>query len=178
MTARARRWIVAAATLTPLVIPGSALAQESPFTVHLENMVPGVPQSESFTYQLSEDAVFRGETWTEQDGVLQLAALDVVVCAPGGACVDGDDPDDTVLPAGPITVTVTATIDSETPQGSSGTASGELLFAAADGDDDDPELPFTGAWLMEMAAWAAAAISIGTLIVAMTRRDDAEEPLL
>ena len=117
-------------------------------------------------------------SWTEQDGVLQFAALDVVVCAPGGACVDGDDPDDTVLPAGPITVTVTATIDSETPQGSSGTASGELLFAAADGDDDDPELPFTGAWLMEMAAWAAAAISIGALIVAMTRRDDTEEPVL
>lgn len=175
MTARTRRWIVAAAALAALIVPGSALAQESPFTVHFENMVPGVPQSESFTYQLPQDAVFLGETWTEQDGVLQFAALDVIVCAPGGACVDGDDLDDTVLPAGPITVTVTGTIDTETPQGSSGTASGELLFAAADGD---PELPFTGAWLMEMAAWAAAAISIGALIVAMTRREDAEEPLL
>lgn len=181
MTARGRRSIVAAMVVTALAIPTTAIAQEAPFTVSIENLAPGVPESTSFTYGLAQDALFRSLTWTGQTGILESADLGVEVCS-DGACVDGDNPDDTVLPAGPVTITVTATISGEAPQNSSGTASGELVFVAADvataggaDGDVDEELPFTGAWFLEMGALAAALISIGALLATVARRRDTED---
>ncbi len=175
LTARGRRSIIAALVLVAVAMPTAALAQEAPFTVTFENLAPGAPQSTSFTYDLPQDAVLRSVTWTEQVGILEFADLEIVVCDASGVCVTGTTPDDTVLSAGPITITVTASITNEAPQDSSGSASGELSFAAAEVVEEDGNLPYTGAWLAEMAAWAAALVSIGALVVAVARRRDTEE---
>ena len=169
-----RRALAAVVIVGVLAIPAAALAQEAPLSVSIDDLAPGVPQSSFFTYDLAHDAEFRGLTWTQRTGVLDFADLSVEVCAPTGVCVDGDDPDDSVLAAGPVSIRVTATITEAAPQGSSGTAAGALVFAAADTGAAE-ELPRTGAWLLELFAVAAALISLGALLVSATRRDDAEE---
>lgn len=178
VTTRGQRSIIGSIVFAVLSIPAVALAQESPFPVSIENLSPGVPQSTSVIYELPHDAVLRGLTWTGQTGVLEFADLEVDVCDRNSVCSDPDRPGDTVLQSGPVTITVTASISGEAPQDSSGTASGELAFVAADvtdGVEDAGSLPFTGVWLLQMAAWAAAMVSIGALVVVLARRRDSEE---
>lgn len=170
-----RRALVAVMTLAVLAVPTAALAQQAPFSVSIENLAPDVPQSSFFTYDLAHDAEFRGLTWTRRTGVLDVADLVVEVCTPTGTCVSGNNPDPTVLPAGLVSITVTATISEAAPQGSSGTAAGALVFAAAAGGAGADELPRTGAWLFELFAVAAALISIGASLVSATRSDETEE---
>lgn len=174
MTAPIRSSIITTLVLASFAIPNTALAQEAPFTITFEDLVPGVPQSTSFRYELPQNAVVRELTWIEYTGALQSADLDLEVCAANGACADANDPDDTVLPAGPVSIVVTASINSETPQNSTGTASGQLTFAAADVAAEG-ELPFTGARLLEMTVWAAALIALGALVVAVARSRQTEE---
>lgn len=167
-----------------MALPLGASAQvQTSFAVTLEDLVPGVPRSEIGTVELDRDATLRGLTWLNRTGILGEAILEVQVCVPGDWCVDANDPDDSIFPAGTLDVFITATLPASAPVGGSGSATGQLIFFA-DSDDDgggiagDPDLPLTGIQLMRLAAWAAAFVSFGALIVTIARRAREEEGVL
>ena len=159
-----------------LAFPLLAHGQEASFSVTLEDLVPGVPRTETGSVQLDRDAMLTNFTWLQLTGILEDATIEVEVCVPGDWCVDANDPDDSIFPAGTLQVVITATLPDDAPAGGSGSATGRFVFFAdSDGEDGDPDLPLTGLELMGMTAWAVAFVSVGALIVVISRRRNGEE---
>ena len=151
--------------LTPFLPARAAPTPE--FTLEFPGLVPGIPQTDSATYTLERNADLVSFAWLERSGVLTDAAstVDIQVCDSAGHCLDP-----TAL-AGPVafaagagTVTVTVELIGATDNGESGAMSGRLSFLA------DENLAVTGADAAPWLAAGAAAVAVGALGLALTRR--------
>lgn len=149
----------------PLVAAGQSLS----FSVTLENLVPGVSQTETGTVLLVRAATIRSFEWMDRTGLLEDASLEVEVCTPQGLCVDADNPGNTIFPAGELTIFVTATLSASSSIGGTGRAVGSIVFSA-----DDDGLPDTGIELFTIAVWGFALVSLGLLLVLIARRREQE----
>lgn len=167
-----RSRIVALAVAFTLFGAGVAHAQEATFVVTFENLVPGVPQSDTFTITLDQDAEFESLTWIDRTGFLGEANTVVSLCDRDGPCTGAATPAGTRITAGDVDVTVTVTLAADATPDATGRIEGRLVFVAV---DDVTDLPFTGANVMRMAAWAVALICVGALIVTIARREDEAE---
>jgi hypothetical protein len=151
------------------VFPPVALAQEATttFTVSLESLAPGVPQSITETFSLDESAKLVGFAWVERSGVLaeDTAEIEVTICGSEGQCVDPASPGAVVFEAGTMQAVLEVTLSESAAEGEAGSAVGELQFAQVVDD-----LPFTGLEATRLLVWGVAAVSIGAFVVRLARQ--------
>lgn len=165
----ARRWSFFAATSIVLLIAGapvSAAAAPEPtvFTLRFDDLVIGVPQTESGAFPLARDAELVAFAWIEREGVMTQVDLEAEVCDSAGSCVDpaalgAGRP----FAAGQVTVAVTVTLTAADPI-PSGSIVGRLTFT-----DDDDELSGAGAHVLEQVAWGVAALLAGAALIGLAR---------
>jgi len=152
-----------------LLMPGSpARAEPTPeFTLVYTGLEQGVPQTEVGSFTLDRDADLVLFEWLEQTGVLapDRAVLEVELCDAGGTCLDPRTIGSPVpLTAGTATLAVTAELTAPADNGEAGSLSGRLSFTA-----DDPLAPTGATWAPWLAA-GIAAVAVGALVLALTRR--------
>ena len=151
--------------LTPFLPARAAPAPE--FTLEFPGLVPGVPQTDSATYTLERDADLVSFAWLERVGLLSHDAttVEIEVCDSAGRCVDPTAIAEPVaFRAGIGSVTVTVELVTQAGNGETGAMSGRLSFLA------DDSLAATGADAAPWIAAGAAAVAVGALGVALTRR--------
>jgi hypothetical protein len=146
---------------------GTARAAPAPeFTLEFTDLQPGVPQTDSGTFTLDRAADLVSFAWIEQVGTLSDSIVfDVEACDSTGSCVDptaltGPVP----FAAGLGTLTVTAELTAAAGNGETSSSIGRLSFVA-----DDP-LALTGSDVAPWIAAGIAAVAVGALILALTRR--------
>lgn len=166
------RRVLALVVAFTLLGTGVAHAQEATFVVTLDNLVPGVPQSDTFTITLDRDAEFDSLIWIDRTGTLGEADTVVSLCDSDGPCNGGATPPGTRITAGDVDVTVTVTLAPDATAAATGRIEGRLVFV---GVDEVTDLPFTGANVMSLTAWGVALICVGLFIVALARREDEAE---
>ncbi len=153
-----------------LVPEGSASAAPSPeFTLEYTGLQTGVPQTETGGFTLDRDAQLVLFEWLQQTGLFapDRATLDVDVCDSGDTCLDPRTfAGPVMLAAGPVTVSVTVTLTTPADNGESGSLSGRLSFTA------DDALAASGSTWAPWIAAGIAAVSVGALVLALTRRHD------
>ncbi len=127
-------------------------------------LLPGVPEEQTGTYQLEQDARLVSLEWTDHTGLFTTAQLGVDVCQE--ACeINGAAEEFT---AGELEVLVQVTLPTvaET-NGAEGTVTGRLVFTA---EDNQSALAATGAQISTLLLWGGAALTFVGLVIVTSRR--------
>ncbi|KQQ94230.1 hypothetical protein ASF62_08820 [Leifsonia sp. Leaf325] len=142
-------------------LTSAAAAEPVDFTVTFSDVLPGETRTEVGVATLDRDATLEAATWEQRSGLLADGELGFTVCREAN-CVSSSSFVPTPMTAGEIEVRVTATIPSDAPPGSTGTALGRLTFVA---DGDDGELASTGVSSSSAMFWGAALLGAGGLFI-------------